>query len=110
MPHGPRAEQEDRRRQTREREQHLGRIKGRLMTHGIRDFEPTRRDWHNRLDQLRTGDGRVLAPCLKAEIERECQRRGLVMEMIGAVEAERAPPRRCHTAGRWRGCPHPCSA
>src|SRR5512134_434508 len=52
----PSAEEEDRRRQTRERErlirertQHINRIKGLLMTQGVRDFEPARRNWHERL-------------------------------------------------------------
>lgn len=112
----PSPEQEDRRRQTRERErlvnervQHLGRIKGLLMTQGIRDFEPTRRDWQNRLDQLRTGDGRVLAPCLKAEIKRECQRLWLVMEMIAAVEAERDAPLQDDAAQPTAGAADPTS-
>jgi transposase len=76
----PSPEQEDRRRRSRERErlvkervQHIARIKGLLMTQGIRDFEPARRNWADRLEQLRGGDGRVLAPALKAEIERECR-------------------------------------
>lgn len=61
----PSAEQEDRRRCSRERErlvkervQHIGRIKGLLMTQGIRDFQPTRRDWADQLGRLRTGDAR----------------------------------------------------
>jgi transposase len=92
----PSPEQEDRRRRSRERErlvkervQHLGRIKGLLMTQGIRDFEPARRNWADRLDRLRTGDGRTLPPTLKAEIERECRRLWQVIEMVRAVERER---------------------
>jgi transposase len=45
-------EQEDKRRRSRERArlvnergQHLNRIKGLLMTQGVRDFAPRRRDW-----------------------------------------------------------------
>jgi transposase len=65
----PSVEDEDRRRRSRERErlinarvQHIGRIKGLLMTQGVRDFEPTRRDRRERLGAWRTGDGRRLPP------------------------------------------------
>ena len=92
----PSPEQEDRRRRSRERErlvkervQHIARIKGLLMTQGIRDFQPTRRDWGDRLERLRTGDGRELPPALRAEVERECRRLWQVNEMIGAVARER---------------------
>lgn len=57
----PSPEQEDRRRRSRERErlvkervQHIARIKGLLMTQGIRDFQLARRDWADRLERLRT--------------------------------------------------------
>ena len=92
----PSAEEKDRRHQTRERErlirertQHVNRIKGLLMTQGIRDFKPACRNWHQRLTVLRTGDGREIPRALKAEIERECKRLQLVIEMIRKVEAER---------------------
>lgn len=91
----PSVEQEDARRRSRERArlvvergQHASRIKGLLMTHGIREFAPARRDWQEQLDRLRTMDGRSLPPCLKAEIARECRRLWLVIEMIGEIEAE----------------------
>jgi transposase len=91
----PTPEQEDARRRSRERArlvvergQHTSRIKGLLMTQGIRDFEPTRRDWPARFEALRTPDGLPLAPCLRAELLRECRRLWLVMEMIAEVEAE----------------------
>ena len=58
------------------------------MTQGIRDFEPTRRDWPARLEALRTPDGQELAPCLRAEVLRECRRLWQVMEMVAEVEAE----------------------
>src|SRR5499427_7793844 len=52
----PSVAQEDARRRSRERTrlvvergQHSNRIKGVLMTLGVRDFEPTRRDWQERL-------------------------------------------------------------
>jgi transposase len=93
--HVPTPAQEDARRRSRERArlivergQHTSRIKGLLMTQGIRDFEPTRRDWPARFEALRTPDGLPLAPCLRAELWRECRRLWLVMEMIAEVEAE----------------------
>ena len=92
----PSLEEEDRRRQTRERErlirertQHINRIKSLLMTQGIRAFMPASRDWRARLAGLRTGDGRQIPRALKAEIERECERLQLVMDMIRKVETER---------------------
>ena len=68
--HVPTPAQEDARRRSRERArlvvergQHTSRIKGLLMTQGIRDFEPARRDWQARFEALRTPDGLPLAPC-----------------------------------------------
>ena len=91
----PSVEHEDARRRSRERArlvvergQHCSRIKGLLMTHGIRDFTPTRSDWQERLAALRTPDGRPLPPCLGAELLRECRRLRQVMEMIAEVESE----------------------
>ena len=62
-------EQEDARRRSRERArlvvergQHSSRVKSLLMTQGIRDFEPTRRDWQARFGALHTPDGQPLAP------------------------------------------------
>src|SRR5918994_688141 len=87
--------QEDARRRSRERArlvvergQHTSRIKGLLMTQGIRDFEPTRRDWQARVEGPRTPDGQPLAPCLRTELLRECRRLRQVMEMVAEVEAE----------------------
>jgi transposase len=65
----PSPEHEDNRRRSRERArlvsertQHTSRIKGLLMTQGIRDFAPIRRDWRERLDELRTADGALCHP------------------------------------------------
>jgi transposase len=112
----PGPEEEDRRRRGRERErlikervQHLGRIKGLLMTQGVRDFQPTRGPWRDRLDALRTGDGRPLPSCLKAEIARECRRLALVDEMLAELERERdaeregAAPRQVALLTKLRG-------
>src|SRR5215469_15043257 len=91
----PSVAQEDARRRSRERTrlvvergQHSNRIKGVLMTLGVRDFEPTRRDWQERLGALRTADGQELPACLKAEITRECRRLHQVIVMIAEVDAE----------------------
>lgn len=91
----PSPEQEDRRRRSRERQrltkertQHVSRIKGLLMTQGVRTFEPGRTDWRTRLDELRTGDGRPLPPTLKGEILRECERLWQVIGMIRALDRE----------------------
>src|SRR5262249_51604278 len=84
----PSMAQEDARHRSRERTrlvvergQHSNRIKGVLMTLGVRDFEPTRRDWQERLGGLRTADDRELPACLKAAITRECQRLHQVIVM-----------------------------
>jgi hypothetical protein len=45
--------------------------KGLLMTQGIRDFEPARRNWHERLAGLRAGDAQDLPPVLKALTAKE---------------------------------------
>ena len=93
--HVPSPEQEDARRRSRERARlvvergaHSSRIKGLLMTQGVRDFEPTRRDWQGQLEALRDPGNRPLAPCLQAELLRECRRLRQVTEMIAEVEAE----------------------
>ncbi|CAM4278242.1 Transposase [Roseomonas mucosa] len=92
----PSAEREDARRTHRERQrliaervQHVNRIKRLLATQCIHDHQPLRRDRRERLGALRTGDGLVLPPCLRREIEREFLRLELVREQIVAVEAER---------------------
>ncbi|MCZ7472374.1 MULTISPECIES: IS110 family transposase [Rhizobium/Agrobacterium group] len=89
-------EEDDNRRIGRERKTlvaervfHVNRIKGLLFTQGIREYEPLNRDRRQRLDELRTGDGRPLAKHLKAEICRELDRLELLLTQIKAVEAER---------------------
>ena len=91
----PSPEQEDARRLHRERGRliaervgHVNRIKGLCATQGIYNYEPLRSDRLERLDKLRTGDGRALAR-FKAEIVREIKRLEVVLEMISTVEAER---------------------
>lgn len=96
MVKAPNPEEEDRRRTTRERKvliceriQHVNRIKGLLFAQGITGYEPLRRNRRERLDELRTGDGRALPAHLKAQIGRELDRLELLIEQIRAVEAER---------------------
>jgi len=105
--HVPTPEQEDARRRSRERArlvvergQHTSRIMGLLMTQGIRDFEPTRRDWQARFEALRTADDQPLAPCLWAELLRECLRLRQVMEMVAEVEQKAVAQAEDGTAAR----------
>ena len=92
----PTVEEEDRRRIGRERKAlvkertlHTNRIKGLLFSVGIRGYEPGRRDRHERLEELRTGDGAPLPSHLKAQLRREPDRLELLAEQIKGVEAER---------------------
>jgi transposase len=94
MVKAPTPEEEDRRRLSRERKtligervEHVNRIKGLLFCQGVSDYEPLRRDRRQRLDELRTGDGRALPDHLKAQISRELDRLELLLEQIKAVEA-----------------------
>lgn len=96
MVNAPLPEEEDRRQVGRERRglvtervQHVNRIKGLLFTQGITDYEPVRQDRRQRLDTLRTGDGRPLPPHLKQRILREIERLELTLEHLKTVEAER---------------------
>jgi transposase len=96
MVRAPTPEDEDSRRVCRERKtltveriQHINRIKGLLFSHGASNYEPLRRDRRQRLDELKTGDGRPLPPHLKAQISRELDRLELLIEQIKVVEAER---------------------
>ena len=89
-------EDEDRRRLTRERGtlvkeriQHTNRIRGLLSGQGVRDYNPLRRDCLERLEALRTGDGRPLPPLLKAEILRELDRIAVVTTQLATVERAR---------------------
>ena len=89
-------EDEDRRRLTRERGtllkeriQHTNRVRGLLSGQGIGDYNPLRRDRFERLEALRTGDGRELPPMLKAEIRRELDRIALVTTQLAAVQRAR---------------------
>jgi len=92
----PSPEEEDRRRLCRERKvliaervKHVNRIKGLLYGQGVSGYEPLRQNRRQRLEELRTGDGRPLPPHLKAQIGRELDRLELLLEQITAVENER---------------------
>src|ERR1700694_5146389 len=74
---------------TAERVLHVNRIKGLLFCQGISGYEPLRRDRHERLEELQTGDGRPLPQHLKAQVNREIDRLELLLKQIKAVEAER---------------------
>jgi transposase len=96
MVKAPTPEEEDSRRLCRERKVltaervlHVNRIKGLLFCQGISGYEPLRRDRHERLEELQTGDGRLLPQHLKAQINREIDRLELLLKQIKAVEAER---------------------
>jgi transposase len=92
----PTPEEEDAKRLHRERE-HLvqervrleNRIEALLATQGIRQ-RPSLRSWERDLAALRTGDGRELPAHLRAELGRLRRRLVLAIEMIRAIEAERA--------------------
>jgi transposase len=92
----PSPEEEDRRRLCRERRTlvaervaHVNRIKGLLFAQGIADYEPLHGNRRQRLEALRTGDGRPLPLYLKAQIGRELDRLELLLEQLKTVEAER---------------------
>jgi transposase len=92
----PSPREEDRRRVVRERAVLIreriaitNRIRGLLMSQGVTDYQPTRRDRRERLDALVTGDGRALPPQMKRELSRALDRLDLLLQQIKAVEAER---------------------
>jgi len=92
----PSLAEEDRRRICRERKilltervRHSNRIKGFLFSQGIRGYSPFQRDRREKLEALRTGDGRPLPDHLKRQIRRELDRLELLQRQIAEVEAER---------------------
>jgi len=96
MVKAPTPQEEDRRRPCRERKvliaeqvKHVNRIKGLLFSQGISGYEPLRRSRRLRLEELQTGDGRLLPGDLKAQICRELDRLELLLDQIEAVEGER---------------------
>lgn len=96
MVRAPTPEEEDRRRLCRElrtliseRVRHVNRLRGVLFAQGVTDYDPRRPDRRERLEALRTGDGRPLPRYLKAMIERELGLIELLIEQIDDVRAER---------------------
>jgi transposase len=92
----PTPEDEDERQLGRERQQlvservaHVNRIKGLLATQGIVDYEPLRRDRHERLAELRTALNKPLARRFAARLVRELERLEGVIAQLKQVEAER---------------------
>src|ERR1700675_2991829 len=96
MARAPTPREEDRRRICRERRTlvgervtHVNRIKGLLFAQGAFGYEPLRKGRRERLEELRTGDGRPLPVHLKAQIIRELDRLEVLLEQLKSVEAER---------------------
>ena len=96
MARAPTPQEEDRRRVCRERRtlvgervRHVNRIKGLLFAQGVFGYEPLRKARRERLEDLRTGDGRPLPVHLKAQLIRELDRLEVVLEQLKSVEAER---------------------
>ena len=92
----PTPDEEDQRRLCRElktlvseRVRHVNRLRGLFFSQGIADYDPRRPDRRERLDELRTGDGRALPPHLKAVARRELEVIELLDRQIAAVKAER---------------------
>src|SRR3981081_383353 len=96
MVKAPTPEEEDRRRLCRERKvliaervRHVNRVKGLLFSQGISGYQPLRRDRRQRLDEIKTGDGRPLPDHLKAQVRRELDRLRLPPKQRKAGEGER---------------------
>lgn len=91
----PTPTEEDRRRLCRElktligeRTRHVNRLKGLFFAQGIGGYEPRNKDRRERLEELRTGDGRPLPPHLKALALRELEIIELLNRQIDVVKAE----------------------
>jgi transposase len=92
----PSPDEEDQRRLSRERKtmikeriEHINRIKGLMACQGIAGFEPMHANAREKLEELRTGDGRAIPERMRAEIRRELDRLALLRRQITEVEAER---------------------
>ena len=92
----PSPEEEDRRRLCRElktliseRIRHANRLKGVLFAQGVTGYEPRRRDRRERLEELKTGDGRPLPAHLRAMARRELDLLELLIRQIEEVKAAR---------------------
>src|SRR5687768_14201096 len=97
----PSPEEEDCRRLCREREALVTeriRHTNRIMLAGQGILDPLRPKHRERLDELKTGDGRPLPPCLLAEIRRQLGR-------LDAVVSPRSKPSAMAwlASARWIG-------
>jgi transposase len=106
----PSPEAEDRRRLGRERGTLVtertsltNRIKGLLFAQGVFDYRPRGRQRRERLEAIRTGDGRSLPERLKRQILRTLDRLELVETQIKQVEAEQAALQAASRLPRLRG-------
>jgi transposase len=104
--HVPSVEDEDRKRRSRARERllkertaHTNRIKGLLHGQGIRDAFPLKPGFVKSLEDVRTGDGRLLPPGLKQEIVYEHERLSLVNKQLALLEASSKAERRTAAPG-----------
>jgi transposase len=93
----PTPTEEDAKRQHRERQvlvadrtAHSNRIKGILMTLGIRDANPRRRDFTEHLETLRAATGDPLPPHTKQALIHEHQRLCLLERQIKEIEVAQA--------------------
>lgn len=92
----PSVEDEDARRPTRERENLVGertrivnRMKAAFARLGIRDVNPAQRKAFERLDGLRTPEGRAIPPLAMAELRRDIARLRFVENQIKEIEQQR---------------------
>jgi transposase len=104
--HVPAVEDEDRKRRNRERGRllkertaHTNRIKGLLHAQGVRDGMPLKPGFLDKIERLRSGDGRVLSEKLKQEIVREHERLCLVSKHLAALEADSRAEQRAAVLG-----------
>src|SRR5215218_153958 len=95
MARAPTPQEEDRRRVCRERRtligervRHVNRIKGLLFAQGVFGYEPLRKRRRERLEELRTGDGRPLPVHLKAQIIRELDRLEVMLVQLKGIGPE----------------------
>jgi transposase len=89
MARAPKPQEEDRRRVCREprtpvgdRVRHVNRIKGLLSAQGVFGYEPLRKHRRERLEELRTGEGRPVPVHLKAQISRELDQLEVLLEQL----------------------------
>lgn len=93
----PRVAEEDAKQLNRQRDvlvanctRHSNRIKGLLLTQGIRAVDPRRPDFADRLDRLTTGDGRPLPEHLKVWVQGEHACLLFMQAQLATVESRRA--------------------